>query len=131
MRINPPAINFNELILLKIKVNIMRRELVDRLYGITQAEDSNSMIDDINTLLDELDEDTLEQTLSHFTRESVLSMLPNTLSEMHNGNCTGLSYSCDRCYFEDLAEENTVVWSKQQGNECIHAYQENCTKEKL
>lgn len=117
MLITPPSIEFNELTLLKIKVNMMRESLIERLYNITNAEDSNSMIDGIHNLMADIDDDSLEETLSHFNRPVVLSMLPGVLSEMHYGDCTGCPCSCDRCYFERLAEDSTVTWGKAQGNE--------------
>lgn len=38
------------------------------------------------------------------------------------GDCTGQACMCDRCYFERLAEKETVNWGKQSGSTELARY---------
>lgn len=124
MLTNPPPIEYDDLTLLKIKVNMMRKDLSYQLYNITMTDDIEHIKQNIHSLLDKLEEDTLDLALSHFNNNAALKLLPGALSESHYGSCTGCACGCDRCYFEELSEQSTVTWSKNDGRNCIRLLSE-------
>ena len=120
--IKPPSIDINELTLLTIKVNMMRRELSERIMRIAEKSTDDETKASLYDLVDYTDEDTLGQCLDHFCRKSVLAFYPEVLAEAHYGDCTGQACMCDRCYFERLAEKETVNWGKQSGSTELARY---------
>lgn len=98
----------------------MREELASQLFNLTQLNNEKLMVSGIIDLIDKIGADTLNEALMYFNREVVLNLLPNVLSEGHSGSCTGHPWSCNRCYFEEHAEQTTVTWSKQEGHTAIY-----------
>lgn len=145
VNLTPPCpVEITPELLLKAKLAFVFREITEKLWTLAFVEENldviknrlESLLLKIDIQYDEnsnwCDPDKIVEKFNYssspYIKSDYFSTLSFSLIAMHDGNCTGRAYSCDRCTVEEMLGFSTVSWNKQNGLLALLEHEQKANK---